>query len=210
MSESVKYILPLCFGSSTFNLSPNIMDMSTFSERKITQIVARLLHHRGAPMSYLKIVKLLYNLDRAALERWGRPVTYDNFYSMKQGQVLSRTLDLINDDGPPPEAAEPSYWQKHISTPSNREVSLIMEASDDELSDAEIDLIDEIWKEHGHKSRWELRDEHHKLPEYVETNSRVLTPYRLILEKMGKSAPEIEAIIRELRYFESANNILNK
>lgn len=164
------------------------MDMTPFSDRKTTQIVAQLLVRRAAPMSYLKIIKLLYYLDREAFRKWGHPVSYDDFYSMKEGQILSRTLDLVNNDGLPPGEEEPTYWQKHISPPANYEVNLLTdEAPDDELSDAEIDLIDEIWNMHGHKTRWELRDEHHKLPEYVETTSRVATSYEMILEKMGKS-----------------------
>ena len=46
-------------------------------------------------MSYLKLIKMLYFLDREALLRWGRPVTTDRYVSMDNGPVVSRIYDLI-------------------------------------------------------------------------------------------------------------------
>lgn len=162
-------------------------------------------------MSYLKLIKLLYLVDRAALAHWGRPVTFDDYYSMEQGQVLSRTLDLINDEGVPPGQEGQSYWLQHISEPSNYEVRLKKEPPVDELSKAEAELIDEIFKEYGRLSRWELRDLHHKLPEYVDPgDSHVHTSYETILRALGKTESEIAAIIRDLKYLESTHAILSK
>jgi hypothetical protein len=48
-----------------------------FNERRATEAAARFLKLRGGKMSYLKLIKLLYLLDREALLRWGRPVTTD-------------------------------------------------------------------------------------------------------------------------------------
>ena len=45
-----------------------------FNERRATEAAARFLKLRGGRMSYLKLIKLLYLLDREALLRWGRPV----------------------------------------------------------------------------------------------------------------------------------------
>src|ERR1022692_1541243 len=46
-------------------------------------------------MNYMLLIKLLYLLDRRALSLWGRPVTGDDYFSMKYGPVLSEVL------GPP-------------------------------------------------------------------------------------------------------------
>jgi hypothetical protein len=40
---------------------------------KATEAAAKFLKLRGGRMSYLKLIKLLYLLDREALLRWGRP-----------------------------------------------------------------------------------------------------------------------------------------
>ena len=65
-----------------------------FNEAKAAQTAARLLKLRGGRMSYLKLIKLMYLIDREALLRWGRPVTTDCYVSMDKGPILSRTLIL--------------------------------------------------------------------------------------------------------------------
>ena len=65
-------------------------------------------------MSYLKLLKLLYIVERTALLRWGRPVTFDRFVSMPHGPVMSRTYDLnMEEPGPGGE----SIFHKRISGP---------------------------------------------------------------------------------------------
>ena len=45
---------------------------------------------RGGKMSYMKLLKLLYLVDREALLRWGRPVSTDRYVSMdiEYGDIL--------------------------------------------------------------------------------------------------------------------------
>ena len=38
-------------------------------------------------MSYLKLLKLLYIVERTALLRWGRSVTFDRFVSMPEDRL---------------------------------------------------------------------------------------------------------------------------
>jgi len=42
-----------------------------FDETKATQVASRILKMRGGRMHYLKLIKLLYIIDREALQRWG-------------------------------------------------------------------------------------------------------------------------------------------
>ncbi len=115
-------------------------------------------------MSHMKLIKLLYLADREALLKWGRPITYDSYVSMKAGPVLSRTLDLINEGAEP---GKDSFWNKHISPSQNYDVGLKEDPGFDELSDAEIALLEKIFAEYGKMGRWELVDNvMHKLPEW--------------------------------------------
>jgi len=122
-----------------------------------------VLQLRGGRMHYLKLIKLLYLVDREALLRWGRFVTTDQFVSMDKGPVVSRIYTLIREE---PEPGEISVWRRYISEPQNYEAALLGEAPADELSRAEEDLIAEVFAEHGHKSRWELVQLTHDLPEW--------------------------------------------
>ena len=147
-------------------------------------------------MSYMKLIKLLYLADREALLNWGRPISTDRYVSMDHGPVLSRLLNLAT-DGEEPSA--PSVWALSITEPSNYEVQLKGEAGDDELSDAEVQMLDKIFAEHGRKSRWELVDLTHKLPEWKDPHgSAIAITYRDILKAGGKSDLEIAAVEDEL------------
>ena len=147
-------------------------------------------------MSYLKLIKLLYLADREALLRWGRPISTDRYVSMDRGPVLSRLLDLATDGDDP---GAPSIWASSIRAPGNYEVELKAEAGDDELSEAEIHLLDAIFAEHGRKNRWELVKLTYALPEWIDPRGGAIAiTYRDILKAGGKSELEIAAIEEEL------------
>ena len=163
-----------------------------FNEAKATQTAARLLKLRGGKMSYLKLIKLLYLIDREGLLRYGRPVTTDRHVSMPRGPVVSIIYDLITGDVPP---GEPTFWRRHISAPRDFEVSLFCDPGDDELSAAEEKLIDDVYTEHGRKSRWELVRYTHDLPEWQDPRgSSIPISYSDILRAGNKTEAQIAAI----------------
>jgi uncharacterized phage-associated protein len=168
-----------------------------FREKKATQIAVGLLTMRAnnGTMSYLKLIKLMYLVERKSLLKWGRPLIFDSIVSMPKGLVLSQTLDLITS-----ETFGDSYWKQHISAPHNYEVSLIGEEHEfDELSKAETDLIKEVFAEFGRMSRWDLVNFTHTLPEWTEPNgSSIPVEYKRVLEAGGKSEQDIIEIIRDL------------
>jgi uncharacterized phage-associated protein len=170
-----------------------------FNEAKATQLAAALLRLRGAPMSYMKLIKLMYLIDREALLRWGRPVSTDNYVSMNNGPVLSTTYDLITEGAIP---GSESVWTQFIGPAANYEVSLLKEAPTDELSRAEKDLIQEIFSRFGRMGRWELvKWAHDNLPEWTNpSGTSIPISYRDILKAGNKSEVEIAAIEDELKH----------
>ena len=168
----------------------------TFREDKAVQAAALFLKLRGNnnQMSHLKLMKLLYLAEREALLRWGRPITYDFCVSMDHGPVLSQTLSLVNGD-----IQIDRLWERHISSPENHEVRLIEDPGDDKLSDAEENLIKEIFAQHGTKSRWELRDFTHTLAEWQDPKgSSIRIDYQEILRAGKKEDAEIASIIEDI------------
>lgn len=162
-----------------------------FREDKATQAAARLLRLRGGRMSHLKLIKLLYLAEREALIRLGTPLTYDAYVSLPHGPVLSATLDRINDR----EYYEGGYWDTHIAPKHDNEVSLRDPngVPHDQLSPAEEELIDEVFRRYGRMTRWELRDLTHQLPEWTDPSGSMLpiTP-AAILRGEGFSEEDIE------------------
>ena len=177
-----------CFRIDIDNMKPK------FREDKITQAAALLLKLRGSSMSHLKLMKLLYLADREALIRWRRPISFDSFVSMPKGPVLSQTLNVIHG-----EADMEGPWNKAISSPKDHEVALICDPGLDMLSDAEECLIREIFETHGRKSRWELCELTHDLPEWQDPEgSSIPIEYRDVLRFAGKSDGEIKATLDEI------------
>jgi uncharacterized phage-associated protein len=144
---------------------------SRFDQAKTAQLAAALLHLRGGRMHYMKLIKLMYLVDRAALIKWGQPLTYDNYVSMPHGPVLSATLDLIN-EGPDGE----SPWHQLIERSTDPySVRLKARSSSDKLSENEQALIREIFDKYGHMNRYKLRDLLHEvLPEWQDPKGSAL------------------------------------
>ena len=172
--------------------------MMRFNERKATQAAAYLLNLRGGRMSYLKLIKLLYWADRAALARWGRPITTDRHVSMDRGPVLSHVLDLVNDGDVPDEGL---IWGAAVSAPDNYEVQLKADPGDDELSEAEVGVLEEVWaaiRPHeplGALLNWRTGCPNGKNPVGQRDPQR---SYRDILAAQGIGDEEIEAIEEEI------------
>ncbi|MGD0013350.1 MAG: Panacea domain-containing protein [Bryobacteraceae bacterium] len=153
-------------------------------------------------MNYMKLIKLLYLLDRSALLTWGRPVTTDRYVSMERGPVVSRILDLIREE---PEPGSVSFWRRHISGRKAYSVRLVSDPGSGELSRAEEDLIDTVFAEHGRKNQWELVDFCHGLPEWKDPEgSSVPLGYTDILQAGGKTEDEIREVVAELNTLATA------
>lgn len=161
-----------------------------FREAKATQVAALLLKHRGTGrMKFLKLIKLMYLVDREALRRWGRTVSTDHHVSMDKGPVLSNVYRLINE-----EASDREYWTEHIVKAADYDVELVNDPGDGELSVAEEELIAEVFAGHGYKNRWTLVDELHAVPEWKDPHgSMVPIELRDILSAVGRGG-DIAAI----------------
>lgn len=168
-----------------------------FRERKTTQAAAILIELEAGTINYMKLIKLLYLIDRKALTEWGQPVTFDAYVSMNQGPVLSRTLELINEGMRP---GDTSYWNEHISIIGRYHVQLEKAVATDELSDAEIDLIKEVYEQYGHIPKWELVDwMHGALREWQDPQGSCLPiEYGNILQAVGKDEADVNSILDEL------------
>lgn len=166
------------------------------NEQKATEATSVLLELHGGEMSHLKLIKLLYLLDRKALELWERPVTYDIYYSMKQGQVLSGVLNLVHGN------TVGDFWHKHIAQKDSKMLKLEGEKIQiGKLSRAEIDLLKSIYSDYGHLERFELGDLTKNLPEYKQTTrivKRRRTRLKDILTALNFEKEDIKRVYRKL------------
>ena len=125
-----------------------------FDITKATETACQFLKREGGSINIMKLVKLVYLLDRLSVAKRGVPVVGGAYFSLPNGPITSEFLDLINSGGL--WGVKECHWDEFLSARQNHEVALIKEASRDHLADSEMDLIEAIYQEHGKKNQWEL------------------------------------------------------
>ena len=177
-----------------------------FNEKKAAQVAAFFLRKgaRGpsfivqwSRMKTVKLMKLMYLAERRSLEQYGEPMIGDKLYSMDNGPVLSKTLNLIHGEVPSMEGG----WETWVSDRADHKVSLRRSFDDPrrdlgELSDADIEILEAVWTQYGHMEAFELARLTHEpdvCPEWQDPKgSRLDIDHEDIYQHVGRSEREIE------------------
>jgi uncharacterized phage-associated protein len=170
-----------------------------FNSRKATQVASQFINLEGGALNVMKLVKLVYLLDRLSVARRGIPVVGGVYYSMRNGPVTSELLDIIN-AGKLADDADQS-WEQAISDRNGHEVTLLQAVRTDCISESEIQLIREIYTEHGAKDQWAIRDFcHQNCGEWTPMQAgRERIQIEDIAANLGKTEAEIRRISDEAR-----------
>jgi uncharacterized phage-associated protein len=77
-----------------------IFPMTAQKDRIIAAISLLIVEagSRGYEVTQYDLVKSLFLADRAHLNKYGRPITFDNYVAMKDGPVPSLSYDFLKDD----------------------------------------------------------------------------------------------------------------
>jgi hypothetical protein len=145
----------------------------------------------------MKLVKLVYLLDRLSLARRGIPVVGGAYFSLPNGPITSELPDTISSGCL---AGKPDcHWDDYLSDRQDHQVALKGPARCDHLSPAEMDLIAELYREHGAKNQWELRDWcHEHCEEWTPLeDGRDRIPLEKIARAVGKTDEQIRRLTEE-------------
>lgn len=164
-----------------------------FNEEKATAAAAVLLKPSGRRMSYFKLIKLLYLAERRSLQRYGRPICGDDYVAMNHGPVMSIIYNLIKE-----EPGGQEFWLQHIRR-QGYDVELVRDPGEGSLSEAETQILHEVFREYGHRDQWDIRDLTHAFPEWKDPkgSSTKISPEKILREGLSKSDDEIAAIAQE-------------
>ena len=154
----------------------------------------------------LKLNKLVYLMERRALKTYRRPILYDEFFSLPHGPICSSTLNCI--DG----LIYAEVCDQYMVRNGNVLMALHKYSRDiyDELSDADISMLNQTWEEFGALSSSQLRNYTHmpeNVPEYIEVpaGNRAQITYEAVLKAVGREdAREGAEFIESMRRLESA------
>jgi len=186
----------------------------SFNQVKTAQVASWVIAKCGNPIEVLKLMKLLYLIDRKALERYGYSVTGDRMVSMPHGPVLSQTLDVINGAGRPDVQGG---WDSRMTDREGRRIGLkpgvdVSPDALDELSEIDLQIMEEVVNEHGDRRAWELREyTHSDCPEWEDPqgSSRPISSERLF-QAFGFDDEKVSYLSDMLRSDEKVDLIFSR
>jgi uncharacterized phage-associated protein len=134
---------------------------------KIVELLLYLAHKRPGADKY-QAVKFFYLADREHLARYGRPITFDNYYALWYGPVASKALDLI--EGDPwvlrkAKLKELPFKTTSGKAPNGSETIFLSDPTRavnfDLFSKTDLRVFDEVLEKYGNASFKELMDMTH-------------------------------------------------
>lgn len=170
------------------------MREAMFREDKATQMAAQFIEKKGGRIEYLHLLKLMYEADKQTTLRYGMPITFDTWIAMRNGPLLSTTYDIIREPG-----SRDGYWQTFIQK-QGYDVVLTHSPGNDELSEVEEEVIDEVFEKYGRLDQWHVVDLMHQLPEWKSEwndpnfNSSATIEYDYVLRINGATEEHIDTV----------------
>jgi uncharacterized phage-associated protein len=191
-----------------------------FKAKRAAQMAAYLLNKAGGSMPKLKLMKLMYLADREGYREYNcpEPFLWDTVVAMKNGPVLSRTLELMEG-----RAADSMHWDDLISPSDNGELALRRElkyifrdefipgvtawvkTDNSELCPAIYETLDDVMDKFGDMDQREIVEYTHTLGEWQDPGDGIVPIMpEAILKAMGRTPKEIEGM---LLYLEDSKNL---
>jgi len=125
---------------------------------KIIELLLYLAHKRPNADKY-QAVKFFYLADREHFNRYGRPITFENYYALWYGPVASNALDLLNHNPGTMERAgikSLPFVTEIGKTKSGKETTYIRkplrDVNLDFFSESDLEVFDEIIAKYGDAS----------------------------------------------------------
>ena len=179
-----------------------------YNERKAVQAAAIFTKlEEGGVIDKYKLCKLMYYLERQTILKTGQPLFNDELFSAPLGPVASEVNHGIDIIVPPRKSRfivfddEYPFWKEHFSREGKSNICMTADPGDDELSEADIDLIQEISKMFENFDYPQLHDFFHSLPEHTNTRSNIPISFDKILRAEGFPEEEIRELQEEYQYY---------
>jgi uncharacterized phage-associated protein len=183
-----------------------------FSPTRIAQMAAFFAAKEPrSTINIMKLIKLMYLSDRESLARYGDPITFDNMFSLDEGPILSRSLNMINGVLSIASAEAWDKWMSGRDQDHNVVVHRDFTRDDlDYLSDADLAVLQDVWGQFGHMDQWQLSDyTHEHCPEWQNPNgSRLPIDEAELLKHLGRTKEDAAEIKQGIENSRSLDRIL--
>ncbi len=113
-----------------------------YNSNKATHAILWLLRRNNGCMDKLKLIKLLFYVDRDHLNRYGRPVVGGHYWAMDLGPVSGELKDHVDS------ATSDAGLPFEICGPYN----LLAKGfpQEGELSESDIEILNEVYEKYAH------------------------------------------------------------
>jgi len=128
-----------------------------FNQKKAQHLISYILSKFDRRIECIKLIKLVYYIDRESIAQTGFSVSTDRYVSMKHGPVSSNIYSLIND-----EYRGVNNWSDSIRREGHDVIALNANCEYDSLSEKDLEIVDEMLFKYGKWDKWKLVDETHK------------------------------------------------
>jgi uncharacterized phage-associated protein len=133
-----------------------------FDFDKTVQAACLLLRKHDGCMSYLRLLKLLYIVDRELLAETGRTLTGDRPVAMKNGPVLSTLYDIVKQ-----QSSHSARWETFI-VKAGFQIKRVGDPGLGKLSRGEASKLEEVTERYHSIDDWELAERTHAFPEWQQ------------------------------------------
>ena len=149
----------------------------------------------------MKIFKLLYFADKLHMSKYGRFISGDIYVAMEHGPVPSRMYDIVKD-------VQRGQKSTAFTMPDNKQIIPLRQANLYELSQTDIECLEETLHILGHLTAPQLRDRSHssawntmtdngKMFKNNTASKSVPIPLELIVEELPNASEVKETLQRE-------------
>jgi uncharacterized phage-associated protein len=181
--------------------------MASFNARKSAQVIAFFISKSGGTsLNVVKAIKLVYLGDRCSVQKFGFPILDEARVSMPRGPVNSSTYRHINGEAD----LDACGWSEFLEDRAQHQIGAKQNFSPDdldELSEADIQCLEQVWTEFGAMNEWELVDYTHdrkNVPEWEDPNgSSNPIPLERMMTLLGiENADEQAALVEDHRHID--------
>lgn len=144
--------------------------MRGFNYKKTAQALNLFARLEGGAINKMKSLKLIWLSDRLSLRRYGRTITADEYFALKNGPVASGTRDILEKNSFLPDSAL-EYSSNIIETTDQKHFRSIDAVNEKVFSKTDLAILHEIYSVYGKYDQFELSELSHRFPEWFRFKS---------------------------------------
>lgn len=180
-----------------------------YNIKKVANAIIYFIDSQVQNISKTKVMKLLFFADKIHLERYGKPIFYDDYIALQYGPIPSLTLNIINSINEPEKEDFKSLikeFLEYVRLNEQYDEDMITttfekkkEFNQKLFSQSEIEILNEISQKYKNYTAKKLSKLTHTLPEYKKHFPNGKIKYD---ELAGENSEYVNFIEKENESFE--------